>query len=193
MITIKAFLKDEKGLYCMIDKNKHYYEVGKEYVVDTDKVKLCQYGFHASANCDISETIDYYPIYNFVTYCLVDLNVVEKSTDKCVGDRIKIIKELSPDECVDYDKTGKWCFEHALKIKKASLKKIEQTIVRVDKDGGLCYKLACYVKRGGVKKLEDAVIEKDPTGKWCYSFARHVKGANIKRLQDAVIESQSLL
>jgi len=90
MITIKAFKKDERGLYTdPTGKNKFYFEIGKTYIHEGE-VKLCKSGFHASRNCDLSETISYYPVESH--YCLVDVNVVDKEIDKVVGDRITLLR-----------------------------------------------------------------------------------------------------
>lgn len=188
MLTVKAFWKDNKGLYCDPDGKKHYYKVGKEYVVDRERVKICKFGFHASAHCDISETLYFYDITEHTAYCLVDINVVDEHRYVVVGDRISIIKELTFDECVQYDKTGEWCYEYAGKIKGADIKRLQDAVIEKDKYGELCYRFAKYVEGADIKRLQDAVIEKDKEGEYCYKFGLWVEGCDINTLQDAVIE-----
>jgi len=182
MITIKAF---NKGLVC----KDFQYEIGKTYKIPKEDVIICEHGFHASANCDISETVDYYPVSTNTEYALVDINVVDKKNDKVVGDKIKIIKKLdSVEELIEYDKTGKWCVSYASINKNIDIKRFENLVIQKDTTGEWCYRFACWVKGANIKRLENAVIEKDQTGEWCYRFACWVKGANIKRLENAVIE-----
>ena len=185
MITIKAF---NKGLVCREFK----YEIGKTYKIPKNDVKRCNNGFHASAHCDISETIYYYPISEDTEYALVDINVVYSIRDKVVGDKIKVIKKLKTlDELIEYDKTGEWCYlfvrYNAKKIKKDDVKKLQDAVLQKDKTGKLCYYFARNIRNTDINKLQDAIIEKDETGKWCTYFAINVKNTNIAKLEDAVI------
>lgn len=189
MITIKAFSKDEKGLYCQPndDKTKFYYDVGKTYEMIVKKVKICKLGFHASANCDVSETLNYYPVRG-THYCLVDLEVIDISINKAVGNKITILKELDFKECVEYDKTGKWCYYFARCVEDADVKLLQNRVIEVDKTGEWCYSFAWKVKGADVKLLQNKVMELDKTGEWCYYFALYVKDANTKLLQDRAME-----
>ncbi len=118
MITVKAFEKDIK---C----RDFQYEVGKTYTMPTEEVRICERGFHASANCDISETIEYYPNVANSEYALVDINVVDSMSDKVVGDRITIIRKLETlDGLIQYDKTVRWCYWFAKDSKGADVKKL---------------------------------------------------------------------
>jgi len=74
--------------------------------------------------------------------------VVDEEDDKVAGDRITLLKELTFEECVSYDKTGKWCYYFAGDISGAN-----------------------------IELLQNAVIAKDEGGKWCYRFAEDIKGA----------------
>ncbi|NPV12743.1 MAG: hypothetical protein HPY57_13230 [Ignavibacteria bacterium] len=171
MITIKAFYKNKKGMYSNpTGRKKFYYKVGETYQVNRDEVEICFYGFHASANCDISETLFYYDVGHNTVYCLVDINVIETSKDKVVGDKITILRELTYDECVEYDKTGEWCFYAGL-YGLIEPSKLEDAIIKLDKDGSLCYKFARSVKGANKEKLTNAVIKKDKTGDVCFELA----------------------
>ena len=191
MITVKAFRKDEGGLYTSpTSKNKFYLEIGKTYTHE-GKVKLCRSGFHASRNCDISETVAYYPVNSY--YCLVDIDVIDGDNNKMVGNRITLLKELTFEECVSYDKSGEWCYQFAENIKRANVKLLQNAVIEKDITGNLCYRFAKNIERINVKLLQNAVIKKDTTGEWCYYFAKYVKGANVELLQNAVIEKDNIL
>ena len=87
------------------------YEVGKTYRMKKSDVKLCNKGFHAAADCDISNTVDYYFTSN-TEYALVDINVTDRDAHKVVGNQIRIIRKLeSLEEMISYDKTGRWCYD----------------------------------------------------------------------------------
>lgn len=190
MLTVKAFWKDNKGLYCDPDGKKHYYKVGKEYVVDRERVKICKFGFHASAHCDISETLYFYDITEHTAYCLVDINVVDEHRYVVVGDRISIIKELTFDECVQYDKTGEWCFKFLLNMNNGNIDNfdnLQDAILEKDNTGVWCCWLATTIKGTDIKRLQNAVIERDETGELCYRVAKYVEGADVDRLYNAVI------
>lgn len=187
MITVKAFYKDEKGLYCNPSGNRKFrYEIGKTYTHKIEKIKMCKYGFHASANCDISETIQYYG-FSDVIYCFVDLNVIEKKDDKVVGDKITVLRELSIDECIKYDKTGIWCYLSAVTGKIKDIDRLQKEIIKKDKTGQWCYWFAKDVEGADISLLQKAVIKKDKTGEWCYRFANGIKISDINQLQEAVI------
>jgi len=180
MITIKAF---DKGLVC----KGFQYEVGKTYEIPKEQVKICEYGFHASANFDISETVDYYPVSESTEYALVDINVVDKYNDKAVGDKIKVIRKVETlDELIKYDKTGEWVYNYAEDIPNANIKKLQNAVI--EKEAKWCYWFARYIPDADIKKLQNAVIKKDKDGRWIYRFAKDIKGADIKKLQNVVIE-----
>ena len=174
MVTIKAFHKDERGLYTdPTGDSKFYFEIGKTYIHEGE-VKLCKSGFHASRNCDISETVGYYPVNSH--YCLVDINVINERDDKIVGNKITLLKELTFEECIGYDKTGEWCYHFADDIKEANVELLQNAVITKDKTGCWCYYFARYVKGTNVKLLQNAVIEKNTTGEGCYYSADDVKG-----------------
>ena len=182
MITIKAF---NRGLIC----RDFQYEVGKTYEIPKEQVKICEYGFHASANCDISETVDYYPVLESTEYAIVDIDIVDKNSDKAVGNKIKVIRKVeSLDELIKYDKTGEWVYFYAKNIPNADVEKLQIAIIEKDKKGRWTYYFARDVPNTNIQKLQNAVIEKDKTGEWSYWFARDVEGADIQKLQNAVIE-----
>lgn len=193
MITVKAFKKDEKGLYTMPKKNKYYFEVGKTYK-HKGKVAIYALGFHASANCDISDTLPYYNSDSH--YCLVDINKVYSDGDIVVGDIITILKELTFNECIEYDKTGRWCIHliarnrHRLiknKLRDDDIKLLVDSVIAKDKTGRLCYECAKVSDNLYVNILQEAVIAKDTTGDICCNFARRIVAADVELLQDAVI------
>ena len=179
MITVKAF---EKGLKCL----GFQYKVGRTYTMPTEKVDICNKGFHAVADCNISNTLKYYPVNS--EYCLVDVNVIDKKGTKVVGDRITILKKLTFNQCIKYDKTGEWCYYAAKYIKGANIQKLQDAVIEKDKGKLWCYNFAKYIKGANIQKLQKAIIEYDKTGEWCYYAAKYIKGANIQKLQDAVIE-----
>ena len=184
MITVKAF---EKGLVCKGFK----FEVGQTYYIPVHEVKLHKKGFHASAHCDLSETLHYYPNLPIskTEYCLVDIKVVDRNHRIVVGNKIKILKKLEDlDELIKYDRTGRWCYWYAYTTNDIDVKKLETAIIQKDKTGNLCYVFARYIQGADIPKLQSAVIQKDRTGKFCCLFAIHVKGADSKKLQDIVIQ-----
>ena len=185
MITVKAFKKDKRGLYTdPTGKNKFYFEIGKTYI-HNGNVEICESGFHASRNCDTSETVAYYPVgYH---YGLVDVDVVDEEDDKVVGDRITLLKELTFEECIEYDKTGRWCYQFAKDVKGANVELLQDAVIAKDKTGEWCYGFAKYVNGANVELLQDIVIARDITGNLCYWFSRFINEANVELLQDAVI------
>ncbi len=189
MMAVKAFYEDELGrLYCAPkgDIYRHYYELNKTYVY-FGKVEICKSGYHASANCDVSETALFYPPSEKTVYCLVEINVVERGYRKVVGDKITVLRKLTFDECIKYDRTGEWCYSYAVFVKGADVKKLQRAVIQKDKTGEWCYNFAKSIGNADIDKLQKAVIDKDKTGKYCYFFAIGVKGADISLLQRAVI------
>ena len=179
MITVKAF---EKGLKC----RGFQYKVGRTYTMPTEKVDICNKGFHAVADCNISNTLKYYPVNS--EYCLVDVNVIDKKKGtKVVGDRITILKKLTFNQCIKYDKTGEWCYYAAKYIKGANIQKLQDAVIEKDKTGEWCYRFADSVKNANILKLQNAIIKKDKTGEWCYNFALFVINVNIQKLEDNIL------
>jgi len=192
MITVKAFKTDKKGMYCDPNKEKHYYRVGKTYTLPKNKVSLCEYGFHASAHCDISETLRYYRVPESTVYCLVDIDAVEISDDKIVGNRMKILKKLNFDECISYDRDGKWCYIRALKEKdRKKIKKLEDAVIQKDKNGFYCCEFARDVKYANKERLKKAVILKDNTGENCFEFAFVVIGHHDEELLQELLKKDT--
>ena len=177
MITIKAMKKDKEGkLYCdpLREKGgKFYYEVGETYTIPVNKVRMCRRGFHASANCDIGETLPYYDIEDDTAYCLVDINVVSKKEGKVVGDYIKILKEITDlDELIKYDKTGVWSYTYAYKV--GHQKKLMKAVMEKDETGELVYRYSLLsILPKEREELKRVLIKKDSTGVWSYWYARH--------------------
>ena len=185
MITIKAF---DKGLVC----KGFQYEVGKTYTMPTKQVKICESGFHAATNGDISNTIYYYPEILNTEYALVDINVVDSQKDKVVGDKITILKKITDiDELISYDRTGKWIIKYAVLIQNINPRLIpllQQAIIKKDQTGEWVTKFAKKVERSDIPLLQEEVIKKDKTGEWVTRFAEFIKDADKERLQQAVIE-----
>lgn len=123
MKTIKAFYKDGIGIYLSFGHRKLYYEIGMTYKCRKERVRINEYGYHASANCDVSEALQLIQPQQNITFCIIDLNVVDKSDNIVVGDKMKILRELTHDECLNYDKSGKW--NTFLKMKEQA-KKIDE-------------------------------------------------------------------
>jgi hypothetical protein len=71
------------------------YEIGKEYHVDED-VKLCKSGFHFCKN--LQDVFEFYFAFEGNRYFEVEANIVESDGKKCVADKIRIIRELTPEE-----------------------------------------------------------------------------------------------
>lgn len=68
---------------------------------------------------------------------MVDLEVIDISINKAVGNKITILKELDFKECVEYDKTGKWCYYFALYVKDANTKLLQDRAMELDTTGCL--------------------------------------------------------
>jgi hypothetical protein len=177
--------------------NKEFvYELGKKYIIDNNEpIESCKNGFHYFNNTnnlfnifddDESFFNDKYRIFEIIP----DGNVIEDGNICCCSE-ITLTKELSFEDLIDYDRTGKYIYNYALhnNNKKIDISKLEDLVIEKDKILYWCYIFACDVKGANINKLEDIVIEKDNNnGYWCYRFARDVKGANINKLEDIVIE-----
>ncbi len=169
MKTIKAFYRDEKGYYCEPYNKKFYYEEGKTYKMDKSLVKLCETGFHASANFDISETIPYYDL-SKTYYGIVDLNVIETDNKKSVGDEITILEYLQKDFNVlsQYDKIGEWVYRAGLEWKQFDYGLVLQKLLEIDKTGKWIYRAGLNWKQFNYKLGLQKLSEIDKTGKWIY-------------------------
>lgn len=169
MRTIKAFHRDEKGYYCEPDDKKFYYEEGQTYKMDKSLVKLCETGFHASANFDISETIPYY-VFDKSYYGIVDLNVIETDNKKSVGDEITILEFLPKDFNVlsQYDKTGEWIYFAGVNWKQFNYELGLQKLSEIDKTGEWIYRAGLNWKQFDYELAFQKLLEIDKTGKWIY-------------------------
>jgi len=47
-----------------------------------------------------------------------------------VGDKITLLKELTFEECVEYDQTGKWCYWFAKDVKGANVKLLQDAVIK---------------------------------------------------------------
>jgi len=167
METIKAFQKDEQGYYCQPTRKKFYYEEGKTYKVSKNKAKMCKLGFHASANYDISDTVDYYTTnLETIYYGIVDLNVINSDSEISVGNRITILKFLPQNFNIlsVYDKTGKWIYYTGFNWKEFDYKLGFNKLIEVDKTGELIYLAGCYWKEFDYKKGLKKLFKIDKTG-----------------------------
>lgn len=71
------------------------YEIEKTYVIDCNKLKMCEYGFHfCRYPCDI---LKFYPNNHIITIVKAE-DVIIESFDKCVTSCITIIKVITHDE-----------------------------------------------------------------------------------------------
>lgn len=184
MITIKAF---KKGLKCW----NMEYSIGIEYTCDTSKVKLCKYGFHASRNCDLYDTIYIYdPISykNELEYCLVDINVIDQDDIKVVGDKIRLLKKLEFPELLGYDRSGYWALEWLYYEKsKFRIKMLLEHIVSKEEGIYLLKKVIEHIPGLDINLLQDIVIRNDETGELCLYLATHrPDDVNFEILQDVI-------
>jgi hypothetical protein len=166
MKTIKAFYRDKKGYYCKPNDKKFYYEKGEIY--KADDIKLCLSGFHASSHFDISDTIDYYDIAH-ARYGIVDLNVIESSNGKCVGDKIKILEFLPDDFNIlsAYDRTGEWIYNKVYR----EISNYElgfQKLLQIDEIGRWIYEAGRNWKRFDYKTAFRKLLEVDKKGLYIY-------------------------
>ena len=99
MIGYKGFNKD---LTC----RGFQYEIGKEYE-HTGKIELCKGGFHFCQN--IADILSFYDIQSDeCRLCLVEATgEIEVGEDKCVTNKIKILKEISKAEMYEVGNEGK--------------------------------------------------------------------------------------
>lgn len=175
METIKAFYKDDQGYYCDPDptKNKFYYEEGKTYKMNKKDVKLCRTGFHASANFDISETLFSYKITKS-HYGIVELNVIEKDSDKAVGNKIKILEFLPNDFNVlsKYDKTGAWIYSAGKHWEQFDYKLGFQKLLELDKTGEWIFNAGINWKQFDYELGLKRLFKVDKTGEWIYFAGR---------------------
>ena len=169
MKTIKAFYKDEKGYYCDPVGAKFYFEVGKTYKADGE-IRMCENGFHASANFDISDTVNYYNVSERTYYGIVELNVIDKDKNKAVGDTITVLKFLPNhfDILSKYDKTGKWIYYAGVFWEKFYFHKGLEKLAEVDKTGRWIYYAGMGWEKFDFQKGLEKLAKVDKTGKWIY-------------------------
>ena len=98
MIGYKGFDKDFK---CM----GYQYEVGKTYE-HGGRIDLCESGFHF---CRVmADVFNYYTDANCRYAEIEALGTVKENGDKCVTDKIRIIREIPRGEAVEMSNTGDW-------------------------------------------------------------------------------------
>jgi len=191
METIKAFNKDGKGYYCQPAGEKFYYEEGKTYTVPREKVELCKFGFHASANYDISETAIYYKDdFKKIHYGIVDLNTVDRDNHKSVGNKITIIKFLPQDFDIlsKYDKTGEWICWVGYILEEFDYKKGLEKLLKVDKEGDWIYSAGDYWKEFDYKMGFKKLLEVDKTGEWICCAGNYWKEFDYKKGYEKLLE-----
>jgi hypothetical protein len=137
----------------------HKFEVGKEYKVK-GSLGLCHNGFHACKNID--ETLDYYDVDSIFTLVTFLGDVIhDEDMNKSVTNHIRIDKVLSFEECIELDKTGRWCCSYACNVPGADIELLQQAVIEKDTKGKWCYRFACDVKKR-IKILHSGFSE------WCY-------------------------
>ena len=87
---------------CPVGSDPFQYEVGKEYSLpEGSPLVLCKSGFHFCPN--VHFVYHWYPESFTTRVCEVDALGkvrIHKFSDKCVTDRIHIVRELSPEEII---------------------------------------------------------------------------------------------
>lgn len=170
---------------------------GDVYTVSRDKVKLySRYGFWASKNFDISETIIFSDFVINMNYAIVDIDVVDVNGGRMniVGDKVRILKVLKGlKNLIKYDKTGEWCYRYA-KEKGENLTRYENELltnhlISLDCEVSLywCTEYAKNIRYANIYQLQKNIILKDKTGDHIPSFAAFVPKADVKLLQDMII------
>ena len=99
---VKGYKGFDKNLKC----RNFQYEIGKEYECN-ENIELCERGFHFCKK--IVDVKDYYNIKNEnCRLCEIEATgKVIEGDDKCVTDKIKIIREISKDEMYILGNEGK--------------------------------------------------------------------------------------
>jgi hypothetical protein len=173
-----------------------FYKLNKKYIIDNNEpIESYKNGFHYFNNTDIISIYFKESCFFNDKYRIFEVkpegDILEDSYRLCCSE-ITLIKELSFEDLIDYDKTGKYTYYYSLcnNNKKIDISKFEDAVIEKDNYCKWCYNFAQYVKGANIDKLEDAIIKKDITGYYCYNLALNIKGVNvnIKKLKDAVIE-----
>jgi hypothetical protein len=189
MRTIKAFNKDGKGYYCDPMGAKFYYEEGKTYRL-AGEVRMFRRGFHASANFDISDTLDHYNISEITHYGIVELNVIDKNMKEAVGNEITVL-EFLPNyfgTLSEYDKTGRWIYLSGNYMKNIDFHKAMEKLSEVDKSGEWIYHAGCDWKIFDFEKGLDKLMEVDKTGRWIYNAGMYWKIFDFEKGLDKLME-----
>jgi hypothetical protein len=192
-MNIKIFDKNMKSM----DTEDFNYSIDKKYTIDNlNNNETDKKGFYYFDNTDDMlelEHFDNYDFFNTDKYRIFEVkpegNLI-KGIGKYYCSEITLINELSLENLINYDISGKYTWYYAIYSDhiKIDISKLEDIIMEKDIKGQYCYEFAYYVYGANISKLEDIVIKKDTTGYWCYFFALNIKGANISKLEDAVIE-----
>lgn len=98
MLEIIGFKGFDKNLKC----RDFQYEVGRDYLMPSDSVKICSSGFHFSEK--LIQTMNFYGKHSNNRYCLVKGFIPDdkinnwRQSDKVVTHNLKIIKELTKED-----------------------------------------------------------------------------------------------
>jgi hypothetical protein len=189
-MNIKILTNDMESAFFI---EKIIYKLNKKYIINNpESIELYSYGFHYFEN--IGVVFNYLDESHFFNNKYRIFEVKPEGTIisdhySCCSE-ITLIKELSFEDLINYDNTGKYTYYYAKynEDKMIDTDKLEDIIIKKDITGKYCCLFAQNVKCANIKKLENAVIEKDTNGEWCYKFAYNVKSANIEKLEESVIK-----